>query len=856
MESNAVRAFGSHLPVPSARDDDFQEAGASKDASASKGRVQRLLVYGPIKLRTGNKKTKHEAFLFKDVLKISNIRYSKNMYYKYVIPVNEIWISKCIVEEGDTSASRCLNIGWPMANYRAKFFSRTFMKKWERLLDRCITESKEKDQKQTTLLQIEVDPVSNIPYSGIITVTNLDTVNDVIHMALPVLGLSGSEVDYQMWVYSNQRKTSYPLIGHECPYAIQASYRRAALCNHELGKSTSTLSMEDPILEILSDGGIQFVLKPRHTAERQRHCGFPTNCLSCWGITRSHNDLPQDSPPAVSVPTFLRVSGVEDLSLTLWEVICIIKQEGPKTENIFQKVGDIKSFIALKERFNMGDRSDWGNESPLVLATLLKDFLRSFPGTLFSADLYDQWLNVLDKGNGKEARDIQRLLAHLPRANAVVLRHLFSSLYAISCNASYNQMTTSKLALCITPSLLCVWRSTSRSPALEGELRKKISLVEFMIANYPRIFRKHKKSKKSCMNSKRNFGESTRQVIDTSGQSAAALDTEPGTREPLPDVPTSRMTKRTEPDHDTEPGTREPLPDVPTSRMTKRTEPDHDTEPGTREPLPDVPTSRMTKRTEPDHDTEPGTREPLPDVPTSRVTKRTEPDHDTEPGTREPLPDVPTSRMTKRTEPDHDTEPGTREPLPDVPTSRMTKRTEPDHDTEPGTREPLPDVPTSRMTKRTEPDHDTEPGTREPLPDVPTSRMTKRTEPDHDTEPGTREPLPDVPTSRMTKRTEPDHDTEPGTREPLPDVPTSRMTKRTEPDHDTEPGTREPLPDVPTSRMTKRTEPDHDTEPGTREPLPDVPTSRMTKRTEPDHGRGPCVLCPLPLGARWVAGAP
>ncbi|XP_062054885.1 rho GTPase-activating protein 20-like [Lepus europaeus] len=427
--------------------------------------------------------------------------------------------------------------------------SRTFKKKWERLLDRCTAESKEKDQKQTTLLQIECDTVGNIPYSGIIPVTNLDTVKDVIHMALPVLGLSGSEMDYQMWVYSNQRKASYPLIGHECLYAIQASYHRAALHNHEPGKSTSTSSVEDPIPEILSDGGIQFVLKPRHTAKRQHRCSFPTNWLSCWGITRSRNDLPQDSPPAVSVPAFLRMSGVEDLALTLLEMICVIKQKGPKTENIFQKVGDMKSFIALKERFNKGIRGDWGNESPLVLATLLKDCLRAFPGTLFSADLYDQWLNVFDKGNDKEIRDIQRLLAHLPRANAAVLRHLFSSLYAISCNASYNQMTTSKLALCITPSLLYVWRSTSRSPALEGELKRKISLVEFMIASYPRIFRHGKKSKKSCKNSKRNVGESTQQVIATAGQSAAALDTEPGTREPLPDVLTPRMTARTEPDH-------------------------------------------------------------------------------------------------------------------------------------------------------------------------------------------------------------------------------------------------------------------------------------------------------------------
>lgn len=62
-------------------------------------------------------------------------------------------------------------------------------------------------------------------------------------------------------------------LGHECPYAIQASYHRAAFHNQEPGKSTSALSMEDPVLEILSDGGIQFVLKPRHTAKRQRRCG-------------------------------------------------------------------------------------------------------------------------------------------------------------------------------------------------------------------------------------------------------------------------------------------------------------------------------------------------------------------------------------------------------------------------------------------------------------------------------------------------------------------------------------------------------------------------------------------------------
>lgn len=56
------------------RDADSQEPGTSKDASASNGPVRRLLVHGPIKLRTGDKKTKRQAFLYKDELKISNVR--------------------------------------------------------------------------------------------------------------------------------------------------------------------------------------------------------------------------------------------------------------------------------------------------------------------------------------------------------------------------------------------------------------------------------------------------------------------------------------------------------------------------------------------------------------------------------------------------------------------------------------------------------------------------------------------------------------------------------------------------------------------------------------------------------------
>ncbi|XP_069904346.1 uncharacterized protein [Oryctolagus cuniculus] len=124
------------------------------------------------------------------------------------------------------------------------------------------------------------------------------------------------------------------------------------------------------------------------------------------------------------------------------------------------------------------------------------------------------------------------------------------------------------------------------------------------------------------------------QVRDVSSSSA---DAEPGTREPVPDVPLPTMTPSTEEadhDHDHDPD-HDPDHDH-----------DHDAEPGTREPVPDVPLPTMTPSTEEadhDHDHDPD-HDPDHDH-----------DHDAEPGTREPVPDVPLPTMTPSTEEaDHD----------------------------------------------------------------------------------------------------------------------------------------------------------------------------------------------------------
>lgn len=42
------------------------------------------------------------------------------------------------------------------------------------------------------------------------------------------------------------------------------------------------------------------------------------------------------------------------------------------------------------------------NDLKLVFFPLCKDFLRNIPGSVFSSDLYDRWICVMDQGNDEE----------------------------------------------------------------------------------------------------------------------------------------------------------------------------------------------------------------------------------------------------------------------------------------------------------------------------------------------------------------------------------------------------------------------------------------------------------------------
>ncbi|XP_057166212.1 rho GTPase-activating protein 20-like [Ursus arctos] len=391
-----------------------------------------------------------------------------------------MWTANCMDKVGDANirAGRSFVVGWPTVNFVATF--------------RYIKLAKEKDQPKSIPLRIFTEDIKNCASSITVTVTNSDTANDIINMSLPVLGITGSEKDHQLWVSSGKETAPCPLIGHEHPYGIKMSHLPSTTLlpqTPEDSISPSTLQ-ESPLLEQdIAEMQGQFILKPRHLTQNQqgRDSGQSTvkrRSFRNWAFWRSASPCQADqctAPPSAKPGQLFGVSltdvcDKDNLPSAILDMLCFINQKGPLTEGIFRKSANMKSCRVLKEKLNSGDKVNLDSESVLVVASVLKDFLRNIQGSIFLSDLYDKWLGVIDQGNEEEKIiAAQRLLAQLPRANFVLLRYLFGVLHNIEQHSSSNQMTAYNLSVCIAPSILCPPNSCSLE--LEDNVIRKMLYV-------------------------------------------------------------------------------------------------------------------------------------------------------------------------------------------------------------------------------------------------------------------------------------------------------------------------------------------------------------------------------------------
>uniref|UniRef100_A0A8C8W8M2 Rho-GAP domain-containing protein n=1 Tax=Peromyscus maniculatus bairdii TaxID=230844 RepID=A0A8C8W8M2_PERMB len=194
-----------------------------------------------------------------------------------------------------------------------------------------------------------------------------------------------------------------------------------------------------------------------------------------WG-----SDISQDNvcliPPA---PNEEHPTGNSDNPLAPnkeLDMLSIIEEKGLHTEKTFRTMSN-KSFRTLKEKLDNGEEVNLTEESVLVVASVLKEFVRHIQGSLLCSDLYEKWLEVPDKGFlNQNIAAIQSLLSQIPKPNFILLRHLMSVLYKIKSHSSINHMDAYGLSVRIAPNLL--WRPTSYSSGFGDDLSKKVRVLK------------------------------------------------------------------------------------------------------------------------------------------------------------------------------------------------------------------------------------------------------------------------------------------------------------------------------------------------------------------------------------------
>ncbi|XP_031231227.1 LOW QUALITY PROTEIN: T-cell activation Rho GTPase-activating protein-like [Mastomys coucha] len=211
-------------------------------------------------------------------------------------------------------------------------------------------------------------------------------------------------------------------------------------------------------------------------------CGSPT----------SHDNV--CITPSPSAPSKGRLFGKSVTSIckngilpsSILDMLSIIDEKGPHAENIFRTLAN-KSYFTLKEKLNCAEEMNLREESVYVIASVLKEFIRTIPGSLLCSNLYGKWLAVLDQElHDQKISAIQSLLIQMPEPSVLLLRHLLSVLHKIKGCSCINHMTAYALSVRIAPSML--WHPTSSSSGIGNDISKKISLVEIFIENFLEIF--------------------------------------------------------------------------------------------------------------------------------------------------------------------------------------------------------------------------------------------------------------------------------------------------------------------------------------------------------------------------------
>ncbi|KAL1022144.1 hypothetical protein UPYG_G00022740 [Umbra pygmaea] len=473
-----------------------------------------FVLHSHVTLKTGLQTQDRDLFLFTDILIIAKAKSSNHFKLKTQVFVCEMWTAQCMDEvcESSTSPERSFVMGWPTFNCVAIFSSETQKERWLSQLKCRIKEEKEKDEPKTIPLKVSGKGIGSHAQtvSRTLAVSNSDSTNEVIRLALQQFGVTSCVKDYQLWVSSKKDNAPYPLIGHEFPFSIQMSHVRQPFAHPSSRDGVPPPDRQRAIShdQVQVDKQCQFILKTRRPStttpvivdQAQKPFKRRRSLINWafWKGSNSNLDSSSTNPTSQAIGYLFsqKLSTIcwdNSLPKSVMDMLVFLYNEGPFARGIFRRSAGAKACRELRDRLDSGGQNiALTREHVYIIANVFKDFLRNIPGSLLCSDLYDQWMDLMEEAELKEAdveeqaQDIKRLIGLLPKENALLLRFVVAMLHSIQENARDNQMNAFNLSVCIAPSML--WAPGPSSPEVEGEGAKKVcDLVRFMIEHWQRV---------------------------------------------------------------------------------------------------------------------------------------------------------------------------------------------------------------------------------------------------------------------------------------------------------------------------------------------------------------------------------
>ncbi|XP_062477325.1 T-cell activation Rho GTPase-activating protein-like [Pezoporus occidentalis] len=137
------------------------------------------------------------------------------------------------------------------------------------------------------------------------------------------------------------------------------------------------------------------------------------------------------------------------------DLLALLNEHGQSMEGIFRLAASQHACFEIREALDSGVPVQPENQPVLLLAVLLKDFLRKIPSKLLDIQLYKEWIRTMEKTSRQERlAALKEVASKLPEANLLLLRRLLLLLSSISKNVATTKMTARNLAICLAPNLL------------------------------------------------------------------------------------------------------------------------------------------------------------------------------------------------------------------------------------------------------------------------------------------------------------------------------------------------------------------------------------------------------------------